>query len=1133
MKTSGIFLFALFSAVTLWGNTPEKDPVRFMKRVHSTTARIRADIAPQAPVLDGVISPGEWDHATILNGFSTTGSKGQLLGAKQGNVFILRTKDHLYIAVKTITRNDSPGGGLSNNVKQNDTYNIANDDSVELTFHNPQKPDEIKHLLFNPGGYCLDILRTVSTRNQDASWNMKGLKVASKVETFYWVLEIAVPLKEISGTSGKFRFNVARNWCDTGNFSTLNRMEKYFQPKEMIEVTLSQKSVIVKQDEIGNFDDGNFDAAATLVNRYGKDVFFALMLHEYTYPKINGKYQKQHKVHVLKSVTVKPGESKKLSINYTDDSQKLLWFSTAALDAQTGQLLFSRLIQGRKSLFVGRRPVYASGEFKGGSFTVYDYPGFGHAAFFLKFKKNPSPQIIMTSPDGKKTVFALTKKSGSFYCRAAVPAAAGVYSFALPDGRKICEINRKHFEFLNNNIGKEKVILPPFTPIESKNNTVSMIFRSHKLNAFGLWDSVVSKGSELLNGPMYFELVSKGKKTTWQFDPVKTSVHNQGHDAAYTSSAVNSTGIRLGVKGYAEYDGFFKNTYTLENPQKCAIDRLTLCIPLKDELAPLYHIIANGIRSNPAGYLPKGQGELWNGTQLVRQLHFGQPVMHKQFVPLVWLGGVEKGICYFMDSSFGCKLSNNKPQVRILRRGKTLVLEADIINETSTSLKHVFEFGLQATPIKPVQKELLPYTRDGRGWKNGLPNLGDFYQIRGGIPSQWATMPLGNDYSLYKKVIEIIKGNPDSNIRNDVDAFYKKHRQELEKGFNQEYPGRVQHILKSALDTGSLTDKRRGVSRPIMYTDPRLMHRYEEAAKYFKSEWWNPARISYIAAWRVTLVPSLQDYLVYQHRKLLQLGLRGINLDDAFLMPDDNVETVARVDEFGVLHSDIGILQLRSYIKRLATMMHTEFKLYPRYVEAHMTNALVIPAFAFLDGQLGLEQHYGEKPRTECYGEGEMLATYTGRQIGAKPLSLPGLVRQTMPLAQWKKIFPKLTRSNIALTVPFGVTSRTSIRVKYEHFDVATYHKFYCDLAAFGITEKDCDFIPCFENTKITVPDKNIRIGYYQRPGALLACVANAGKTPKKVTLPVKKQLLDWESRKPMNNTFTLAPGDFKLVYIK
>lgn len=1134
MKTNGIFLFALFAAVTLSGSVTDRELTRKMEQVHTSTARLHLGVAPAVPVLDGVLAPDEWKHAAVLNGFSTSGSKGQVIGGKPGKVFVQRTKDHLYLAIKTVTLNDSPGGGLRNNATQNDDVKLLNDDTVELTFFNPQKPDEISHLIFNPGGACLDICRTLSTKNQNSTWDLKGLKAASKVESFYWVLEVAVPLKEISGTNGKFRFNVARNWCDTGTFSTLNKVNKYFLPRDMIEVIPEAKSFVVRQEEIGNFDDGNFDAAATLDNHYGKDVIFALMLHEYTFKKINGKVKRFHKVHALKSAVVKAGKSSKLQFSHNDDSKKLLWVATAVLTADTRQLLYSRLLQGRKSLFTGRRPVYAAGEFKGGSFTVYDYPGYGYASFFFKFKKNPFSNIIMTSPDGRKTSFTLTKKSGSFYCRAAIPSTAGVYTFTLPDGRKICQIVRKNFEFLNNNYGKEKVVIPPFTPINNKQNTLSMIFRTHKINAFGLWDSVTSKGTELLNSPMYFELVSRGGKTTWKHSGVKIAVHNQGHDAAYSSSAVNSTGIRLNVRGYAEYDGFFRNSYTLENPQKCAIDRLTLIIPLKDEHAPLYHVVSNTIRTNPAGYLPKGQGELWNGTQLIRQLHFGQQVMHSQFVPLVWLGGIEKGVCYFMDNSFGCKLSNTRPQVRISRRGDTLVLEADIINETSTSLKHVFEFGLQATPIKPVQKELLPYTRDGRGWKNGLPNLGDFYQIRGGIPSQWATMPLGNDYSLYKKVIDIIKGKPDSNIRNDVDAYYKKHLAELEVGFNQEYPGRVKQIIKSALDTGSLSDKRRGVSRPIMYTDPRLMHRYEEAAKYFKSEWWNPARISYIAAWRVTLVPSLQDYLVYQHRKLLQLGLRGINLDDAFLMPDDNVETVARVDEFGVLHSDIGILQLRSYIKRLATMMHTEFKLYPRYVEAHMTNALVIPAFAFLDGQLGLEQHYGEKPRTECYGEGEILATYTGRQIGAKPLSLPGLVRQTMPLAQWKKVFPKLTRSNIALTVPFGITSRTSIRAKYEHFDVNTYHKFYQDLAKFGITDKNCKFIPCFENREITVPNKNIRIGYYQKSGEILACVANAGKKVLRISLDKKfKNLINWETGKPMNNSFTLDPGDFRLIHIK
>ena len=97
---------------------------------------------------------------------------------------------------------------------------------MELTFFNPQKPDEISHLIFNPGGFCLDICRTLSTKNQNISWNLKGLKAASKVESFYWVLEVAIPLKAVSGTNGKFRFNVARNWCDISTFSTLNKVKK-------------------------------------------------------------------------------------------------------------------------------------------------------------------------------------------------------------------------------------------------------------------------------------------------------------------------------------------------------------------------------------------------------------------------------------------------------------------------------------------------------------------------------------------------------------------------------------------------------------------------------------------------------------------------------------------------------------------------------------------------------------------------------------------------------------------------------------------------------------------------------------------------------------------------------------------
>ena len=202
-----------------------------------------------------------------------------------------------------------------------------------------------------------------------------------------------------------------------------------------------------------------------------------------------------------------------------------------------------------------------------------------------------------------------------------------------------------------------------------------------------------------------------------------------------------------------------------------------------------------------------------------------------------------------------------------------------------------------------------------------------------------------------------------------------------------------------------------------------------------------------------------------------------------------------------------------------------------------MSNALIVPAFSLVDGQLGMEQHYGEEPRTFCFPEDEILATGTGRQIGAKSLALPGLERRTMPLEQWKKEFPRLTRSCIALSAPFGITMRTSVRRRYEHFDIETYRKFYAALAAFGIAEKDCVFIPCFENNEIKSDAANIRTGCYKRPGKWLLCVSNLGKKPVQTKLESrafgrKVRFVDWETRREISGRIAVPAADFRLILV-
>ena len=331
--------------------------------------------------------------------------------------------------------------------------------------------------------------------------------MSEKVESFWWVLEIILPLKVLAPEAGILKFNVARNWCDTGTFSTLNKVRKYFRPEEMMTLDLNGAPLTVRQTSLGNPDDGRWSPEVTLENSGKREVIFALMLHEYTFKKVDKKVRRSHKIHGLKKVHVKAGGRAKLALKAEDNSGKLLWLATAVLDARTGKALYQRLVQGRKSLALGRQPATAAGRLVNGSFAAYDYPGYGKTVFFFNFSGKIPKTVVMTAPDGRQTRSSIRQENGKYLAVVPMPSAPGTYALTLDDGQSLCRIIRKNFKWLGNNLGKEKVVLPPFTPVKTGgNNTIEVLYRKHRINAAGLWDSVESKGTELLASPMYFEL---------------------------------------------------------------------------------------------------------------------------------------------------------------------------------------------------------------------------------------------------------------------------------------------------------------------------------------------------------------------------------------------------------------------------------------------------------------------------------------------------------------------------------------------------------------------------------------------------------------------------------------------------
>ena len=142
---------------------------------------------------------------------------------------------------------------------------------------------------------------------------------------------------------------------------------------------------------------------------------------------------------------------------------------------------------------------------------------------------------------------------------------------------------------------------------------------------------------------MYFEVSCNGN--TERFEPGQLSaptVEAQGYALNHSFTSRTKSGIELGGTSRWEYDGFQWLKMKLSASGK-KIDRLTLCIPLKDSETPLFHVVSNFIRKNPAGLIPGGSGIVWDGTKLPRVNAQGVETLHPQGVPYIWLGGASRG----------------------------------------------------------------------------------------------------------------------------------------------------------------------------------------------------------------------------------------------------------------------------------------------------------------------------------------------------------------------------------------------------------------------------------------------------------------------------------------------------------
>lgn len=577
-------------------------------------------------------------------------------------------------------------------------------------------------------------------------------------------------------------------------------------------------------------------------------------------------------------------------------------------------------------------------------------------------------------------------KSGRYSVRFDLEGGAGA-----PRQPFHAEFERKVWPWEHNQIGTSRLIVPPFTPLQVTTvkrgkSQVSVILRTHTMNEFGLWDQVKSKDMEILAGPVELVASVNGAPVKWKHKPLEFA--EKSADRVIAMSAFSGGPITAKATSEFDYDGMMKMTLEISpNPGGATVDALDLVIPLKRHAAELMHIVGNTIRANPAGFIPAGSGVVWNSldqrkTWEVAALAYPYNKIHGTFVPYIWLGGPERGVCWFADTDRDWSLDDGRAALEIARSEGAVTLRVRLFNKpTVLDRPRRIVFGLLATPVKPM-----PEPENGKTWRSwsfhiAYPNTRGIVFLCpcltwGAAEGEVDVYPRNRDLAIFDKFRELRGTGQTAPSQEWLNAWLDGYADQTRRDDYRRY------VLSgfNSIATAKVGDK----------VIPYMNARGSEDSLCEESLNYNPRPLA-LDEWNEPK-PSFQDFALYYYKEMMNRGgIDGLYLDNVYTAADyDTISADAYVREDGKVQPSMGIFSLRSYIKRIATMYCEAGK--KPYTWVHMTNGNLIPAFSFAQIALDLEWKFGDKTDfQDRFSRDLLLAQSLGLQAGLIPTVIDGV----------------------------------------------------------------------------------------------------------------------------------------------
>ena len=961
---------------------------------------LRLPPTAKAPVIDGKIEEAEWAGAWMMEGSVSAGD--QNLEQRPSWAYIGYDKENLYLAIRTATR---PGGKLTMWEHDPDEW-LGALDNVEFWISAPATPTAVPidryQICFDPYG-----TQWALVHRYGAGFNVQEkLNRASSIHDDVWDIEFAFPwrllnLKPEDITDGRhILVRPCRAWKGPFLYTSWGGFGAFYKNDNLIRVILDSKAPVIRIPALGDLFAGKAEVKVEVVNPGAAPVAVKANLEIGTYekPAPRASFPGATIASAAKDINVAAGKSEVATLSATfkpfetlapRDNQVRSTVHSFKLDvtrASDGAVIFSRflgLAQPRPNLWedLPVREIKLSGGY---------YPYYGKIKVGCDLGDDPRAKsvtrvavsVVASNAPGKAiangAISSFRYNQGEAVMDlGALPAGdyvingdvyAGDQKLALekPLARKF---KREVMPWENTHCGITDKVYPPFTPIAVKGNTLSTVLRDHTLDGLGLWSQVVAKGEPILAAPMRLEAKAGGKTLEWKTAAAPRFTKKAGHETTLEGEA-SCAALTAKTKCLWEYDGMMKVDLDLAPAGNGQVDELELVIPVKAAVATLMHS-TTATRANPSMEIPAGKGVVWDSRSMVQTIGKGT------FTPYIWIGGAERGVCWFADNDQGWIADDKEPAIEVERAGDTVNLRVRFINKPGVvKAPRRIVFGLMATPVKPIPAE-------SRAWWGGPASPRSFVDhlpsaLFAGFSDKETLDPLGGDFSIFQ--------------------YFAKHQ-----GTGKE-PADAEQVLGDWIrknggdpekkNKGQLGDLKKGFNRTVgnsdiaFYTNPALEDGSTPQGQQFRHEW-----RSGVGGMGCNFVRSYNDYAAWCYDQILATGLKcGMYQDNTFpVASTDVIAGGTYVREDGSIQAGWNIFGHREFYKRLFVVGWERMKRLP-LIYPHTTNGMTIPQFSFATIHLALEWEQGSLRTFQEKFKFPLLRTEVmGKQAGLIPRILCGM----------------------------------------------------------------------------------------------------------------------------------------------